>query len=50
MTRLEANLPYGNDTRVLAIVPAIAIKSNPGSRGRAAECVVEDESWLRLTC
>ena len=29
VTRLEANLPYGNDTRVLAIVPAISINLTP---------------------
>ncbi|MCA1562998.1 MAG: PIG-L family deacetylase, partial [Acidobacteria bacterium] len=29
VTRLEANLPYGTDTRVLAVVPAIAVTLNP---------------------
>ena len=29
VTRLEANLPYGYDTRVLAVVPAIAVTLSP---------------------
>src|SRR6185503_8163102 len=29
VTRLEANLPYGHDTRVLAVVPAIAVTLTP---------------------
>ena len=29
VTRLESNLPYGYDTRVLAVVPAIAITLSP---------------------
>jgi LmbE family N-acetylglucosaminyl deacetylase len=29
VTRLEANLPYGYDTRVLAVVPAIALTLSP---------------------
>jgi LmbE family N-acetylglucosaminyl deacetylase len=29
VTRLEANLPYGNDIRALAIVPAIAVTLTP---------------------
>jgi LmbE family N-acetylglucosaminyl deacetylase len=29
VTRLDANLPYGHDTRVLAIVPAIAVTLSP---------------------
>jgi LmbE family N-acetylglucosaminyl deacetylase len=29
VTRLEANLPYGYDTRVLAIVPALAVTTSP---------------------
>jgi len=29
VTRLEPNLPYGTDTRVLAVVPAIAVTLNP---------------------
>ena len=29
VTRLEANLPYGYDTRVLAVVPAISVKVSP---------------------
>jgi len=29
VTRLDANLPYGSDTRVLAIVPAIAVTLSP---------------------
>jgi LmbE family N-acetylglucosaminyl deacetylase len=31
VTRLEANLPYGFDTRVLAIVPAIAVTLAPAN-------------------
>jgi LmbE family N-acetylglucosaminyl deacetylase len=29
VTRLEANLPYGYDTRVLAVVPAVAVTLSP---------------------
>ena len=29
VTRLEPNLPYGADTRVLAVVPAIAVTLSP---------------------
>jgi hypothetical protein len=29
VTRLEANLPYGYDTRVLAVVPAVAVTLGP---------------------
>jgi LmbE family N-acetylglucosaminyl deacetylase len=29
VTRLEANLPFGHDTRVLAVVPAIAVTLTP---------------------
>jgi LmbE family N-acetylglucosaminyl deacetylase len=29
VTRLESNLPYGYDTRVLAVVPAIAVSLSP---------------------
>ena len=32
VTRLEANLPYGYDTRVLAVVPAIALTLTPATR------------------
>ena len=31
VTRLEANLPYGNDTRVLDVVPAIAVTLSPAN-------------------
>ena len=31
ITRLEANLPYGFDTRVLAVVPAIAADADAGA-------------------
>jgi LmbE family N-acetylglucosaminyl deacetylase len=31
VTRLEANLPYGYDTRVLAVVPAIAVTMTPST-------------------
>ena len=30
VTRLEANLPYGYDTRTLAVVPALAVTLTPG--------------------
>src|SRR4029450_8912062 len=30
VTRLEANLPYGYDTRTLAVVPAVAVTLTPG--------------------
>ena len=30
VTRLEANLPYGYDTRVLAVVPPLAVTLSPG--------------------
>jgi LmbE family N-acetylglucosaminyl deacetylase len=29
VTRLESNIPFGNDTRVLAIVPALAVNVTP---------------------
>ena len=33
VTRLDANLPYGYDTRVLAVVPAIAVTLTPANVG-----------------
>ena len=35
VTRLESHLPYGNDTRVLAVVPAAGRHAQPGSGRRA---------------
>jgi hypothetical protein len=29
VTRLDANLPYGYETRVLAVVPAVAVTLSP---------------------
>ena len=46
VTRLEANLPYGYDTRVLAVVPAMSVKVSPS---HAIVLMGAAEKTIRLT-
>ena len=42
VTRAEANLPYGHDIRVLAVLPAIGVTMSPVERGDPVERSVEN--------
>ena len=46
VTRLDANLPYGYDTRVLAVVPAMSVTLSPA---HAVATISKSEKTVRLT-